>query len=692
MEKLFKKRKSYPGIPLFNSVIPQRLRELIALLNQAGVTNFDIDYYYNTLYVFDTSGQEKELLQHELRKNGFSASSGYLFFNNPFVLFLISLPLTGILYSPEYSFDFFQTGLANIATVIILYVLFWLHSGWIALKSLRHKRADSSLFFLIAITVSFVLTLSETQSVHVREFSILTGTLVLFSFFVDVAAKILLLLSGKKMHLPTPVFPDTANLIVYNPDNSVYDFPVNKTDITSGDILGFGIGNIVPADIKVLTGSAWVLPFSFNAAKSTVHKGLNDIILSGSKIIEGNIKGYALASAENSFYQSLQQKIALTRSMIWLNAGFDRRSFFFIVLGASIFSSIIMSVSGTSFVENALIFISLMVVFAVVSLGFNSKIILDTLFIQSLKKSVLVCRYSVFKKLASINRILFDPLGIIKDGSLQVSSYKVVNHEYSENDFKGLVFSIFKFSSDPVATCIKRSFRSPTDFKMKKQKSERRHEWIATDNHNVYKAITSLPNDDEVLKSHDLFILKNEVLIGCINFSFELKQDVKPTIDYFHREKIDLGFIQTYQFHAFKQLKQFLGITQTLREDELADKRTPALFFLNNKQELSFSSHRTNITAIAAENTEDIKQKNDLLLLDDSTFPLSYIYEMSKAFCRFHFVRYLFLAAFLIIVILILVLGLISPIQIIFIAGIFYLMLCGFTYLFSSYFKRMKND
>lgn len=692
MEKLIKKRKPYPGITLSNSAITRRFPELVTFLNKAGVTNFDFDYYNNKLYVSDISEPEKDLLQRELRKSGFSVSSGFLLFKSPFVLFLISLSLTSILYSARHSFDFFRTGFGSITVVIILYILFWLHSGWYALKSLMHKRLDTALFLLIAITVSLVLTFFERQSMLFHEFILLTATLVLFSFFIDVISTVLLLYARKKKHLPKPVFSDSENLVVYNPDNSTYDFSVKKSDIVSGDILRFEPGNIVPTDVKILTGSAVVQPFSFAPEKDSHNVGIHDIILSGSKILEGNIKGYALAPVERSFYQSLQRRIILTRRMIWLDTRLDHLSLFFVWMGFSVLLCTLASLTGVSFIESCLIFISIMVVFGVIPLAFDRRMILDTLFIQSLKKSVLICRYSVFNKLALVKNIFFDELAMIKSGSLQVDAYKIVTNKYSDDDFKRLVFSIFKFSSDPVAMCIKRSWRPAKDFRLKNQKSDKLHEWLATDDHNVYKAVTAMQSENETLTSHDLFILKNEVLIGCINFTFKLKQGVRQAIDYFGREKIVLGFIQTYSLQTLNKLKELLGIKQVIPQPELSTDGTPTLFVFDSKQDFSFSPNNTSVTTAAAESTEDLQQKRDVLFLNNSPLRLSYIYELSRAFHRFQFVRNLLLGFFSVIILLMLMLRYIDPIQLILLTGIFYLSVCCFTYIFSCFLKRIKTE
>src|SRR3990167_1523879 len=76
-----------------------------------------------------------------------------------------------------------------------------------------------------------------------------------------------------------------------------------SSQITFGDLVRFQQGDIIPADVKLLTGNGLSVNQSTLTGESLpISKKVGDIAYSGSIIVEGEMEALVIATAENTFF------------------------------------------------------------------------------------------------------------------------------------------------------------------------------------------------------------------------------------------------------------------------------------------------------------------------------------------------------------------------------------------------------
>jgi Cu+-exporting ATPase len=235
------------------------------------------------------------------------------------------------------------------------------------------------------------------------------------------------------------------------------------------------------------------------------------------------------------------------------------------------------------------------------------------------KTGILFRNATSLESFKNIKQVVFDKTGTLTTGEFAIDSYEmVVSHESSvvsdqsprstpthesrstahesrvtthdsqlttyhsrlttHDDFKRLVYSLEKYSNHPIAKCITKEWKMPTEsgrldeeyrwHKIEEMKGvgmrgldmEGNEFWAGS-----YKLAEKFTADDK----HNIYVLENGQLIGWVDVKDEIRPEAKEVVNYLHSKNIKTILLSGDRLSKCKNLAAELGI------DEVIAERTP---------------------------------------------------------------------------------------------------------------------
>jgi Cu+-exporting ATPase len=165
----------------------------------------------------------------------------------------------------------------------------------------------------------------------------------------------------------------------------------------------------------------------------------------------------------------------------------------------------------------------------------------------------------------NITQMVFDKTGTLTTGKFQVSQFKFLVG--GEDEFKKIVYSLEKFSNHPIAKSIAAAWKTADNIKWKKIEEVKGMGMKAEDKDgNIY--LIGSAKIDETLndKNHNLFVKKNEELIGWIDIVDEIRPEAKEVIDFCKTKRIRTILLSGDQTEKCKQIAAELNIDEVFAE------------------------------------------------------------------------------------------------------------------------------
>ena len=168
----------------------------------------------------------------------------------------------------------------------------------------------------------------------------------------------------------------------------------------------------------------------------------------------------------------------------------------------------------------------------------------------------------------NIKQIVFDKTGTLTTVKFEISNYRfeIVDAE----NFKRICFSLEKFSNHPIAKAITKEWKTKDEIKWKKIEEIKGIGIKAIDKDDNNFIIGSSKIADSVTeKDHNIYLLKNNELLGWIDVKDEVRAEAKEVINYFRSKGIKTFLLSGDNNFKCAQISNELGI------DEFYSEQTP---------------------------------------------------------------------------------------------------------------------
>jgi Cu+-exporting ATPase len=464
---------------------------------------------------------------------------------NPWVQFALSLPVYIV------GMDFF---------------------GRSAIKSIRNGMPNMNVLVAIGATAAFLYSLvgalifRDTQYLFFETAAAII-TLVFLGNYLEDASIESTQRSLNKLAKSQKVI---ANMIAFNDKYEEVIMPVDNETLRPGDLILIKSGEQVPADCKILTGNGSVNEAIITGESLPVEKGPKDKLIGGSILIDGIIKSQVTAEAKNSVLANIVNLVKQAQGEkppVQLLA--DRISAVFVpvVLGIAALTFIInlFVLQDDTFTRSLMRAIAVLVIACPCAMGLATPAAIAVGLGRAARNGILFRNAKSLELFKDIRQVVFDKTGTLTTGEFSIHKYKST---IAEDEFRRIVFSLEKYSNHPVAKSIASKWKTNDEIRWTRTEEIKGLGMNAVSkNGDRYTAGSfKIVQDNSIDKSHNVYILKNDELIGWIDMQDAIRNEARAIVDYLKRKNIKTILLSGDRLEACKIVAEQLGIDEVIAE------------------------------------------------------------------------------------------------------------------------------
>lgn len=330
--------------------------------------------------------------------------------------------------------------------------------------------------------------------------------------------------------------PQKATMIAFDESYKEQYFEVDAKLLKIGDLIFIKTGEKVAADCKVLHGTGTVNESIITGESDPVLKESKSTLLGGSVVVEGNFKAQVTAENSNSVLGQIiklihkaqaekppMQKLADKISAIFVPS---------VLIIATATFLLNYYLFETNFANSLLRCITVLVIACPCAMGIATPAAIAVGLGRATKNGVLFKDSSSLEVFKDIKQIVFDKTGTLTTGKFAITNYFIYDKSINDNEFKSLVYALEKISNHPIAQAINNAWKTINDTKWQKINEVKGLGIIAIDKDGIeykatsYKGVENLITDH----THNIYITKNNNLIGYIDVEDEIRPEAKSVI------------------------------------------------------------------------------------------------------------------------------------------------------------------
>lgn len=559
-------------------------------LNNEGLANVKVNLIGGEVS-FDINGKNEQQILKGIESLGYSVQddgpaspqkSKRLFKNHKqrFLFCLVfTLPLMLHMFDRWVHIHWLMNPWVQLGLCLPVYIAGMDFFGRSAIKSIRNRMPNMNVLVAIGATAAFVYSL--------------TGALLSlgpqYLFFETAASIITLVFLGN--YLEDASIESTqralnslaksqkvmANMIAFDENHQELIFPIENTQLRSGDLILIKSGEQVPADCKILTGEATVNESIITGESLPITKKAKDTLIGGSLVADGIIKAQVTAEAKDSVLSNIINLVKQAQSeKPPVQQMADKIS--------AIFVPAVLIIAAVAFVINYLVLhdftlalmrsIAILVIACPCAMGLATPAAIAVGLGRAAKNGVLFRNARSLELFRTIKQVVFDKTGTLTTGRFELANYQVVAGNLSPEEFKHIAFSLEKYSNHPIAQCITLSWKrkDPIRFtKMEEKKGIGMMGTTATGDWYIagsFETAIALTAED----SHNVYITRNGQLLGWIDVKDEVRPEAISIVQYLRHRGIRTILLSGDRLNKCKQLANLLGIDEVIAEKKPEEK------------------------------------------------------------------------------------------------------------------------
>jgi len=459
------------------------------------------------------------------------------FFCLPFALVFVLHMIPGL------HIHFLENPWLQLGLTIPVYLVgmdFFGRSAW---KSLRNGLPNMNVLVALGSTAAFVYSLYGTLTGQAENFmfyetSVTIITLVFLGNYLEDASIQSTQRELKKLVKSQKIM---ANMIAFDDKHQEQIFPVENTQLRVGDLILIKSGEQVPIDSKILWGDAHVNEAIVTGESSPVHKYAKDKLIGGSVITDGTIKAQVTAVGDDTVLAGIINMVKQAQGeKPPVQQLADKISAIFVplVIGIAIVTLGVNWILMKEFTPALMRSIAVLVIACPCAMGLATPAAIAVGLGRAAKNGILFRNATSLEMFKNITQVVFDKTGTLTTGKFIVSGFKFLVGE--ESEFKKIAYSLEKYSNHPIAKSITEDWKTKDEIRwnkieeikglgMKASDKEGNEYWAGS--FNVAKEFTKEDN-------HNIYIVKNNQLLGWIDVKDEIRPEAKSVIDYLHSKSI----------------------------------------------------------------------------------------------------------------------------------------------------------
>jgi len=474
--------------------------------------------------------------------------------------------------------------LVQVALTTPIYILGMSYFGVSGVKSLLKGFPNMNVLITLGTSAAYFYSL----------YGLLTGKAMEFMFFETTATTLTLVFLGNALEEKTTKQTQLAlknlmksqtvkaTMIAFDNNHQEQLFAVESKDLKVGDLILIKTGEQVPADCKILWGNGSVNEAIITGESIPLNKQQKDTLIGGSIVEEGSFKAQVSAAGNDSVLAQiikLIQNAQNEKPPMQLLA--DRISAVFVpavIIVAFLTLGINFFFANVGFNESLLRSVAVMVIACPCAMGLATPAAIAVGLGRASKNGVLFKDAKSLDIIKTIKQVVFDKTGTLTTGKFSITNYKIEiplgDTGIDDENFKRIVYSLEKYSNHPLAKTITSNWKTADEIRWNKIEEIKGLGIVAIDKeNNTYKAtsfkdVKKLTND----YSHNIYITKNNKLIGWIDVADEIREEAKEVILWFKQHHIKTILLSGDKKEKCEVVAKALGIDEVYAEQTPEDK------------------------------------------------------------------------------------------------------------------------
>jgi Cu+-exporting ATPase len=499
---------------------------------------------------------------------------GIKFLSTHLQRFLFCLPFTALLtlhMIPGLHIHWLMNHWVQLALTIPVYLVGMSFFGKSAWKSLRNRMPNMNVLIAIGSTAAFFYSL----------YGSLTGQSAQYMFYETAATIITLVFLGNYLEEASIASTQRelnklaksqkvmANMIAFDDEHKEQIFQVENNLLRVGDLVLIKSGEQVPIDCKILWGDVQVNEAIVTGESAPVHKVAKHKLIGGSLISDGTVKAQVTAVGNDTVLSGILNLVRQAQGEkppMQLMADKISAIFIPIVLGIAALTLIISWIVLKDFTPALMRSIAVLVIACPCAMGLATPAAIAVGLGRAAKNGILFRNATSLELFKDIKQVVFDKTGTLTTGKFEIADFKF--EHVSETDFKKIVFSLEIYSNHPIAKAITNEWKTKDEIKWKKIEEVKGTGMNATDTEGntwwagSFKVAEKFTNEDD----HNIYIVKNNTLLGWINVKDEVRAEAKTVINYLHSKNINTILLSGDRLEKCNQLAASLGIDTVIAE------------------------------------------------------------------------------------------------------------------------------
>ncbi len=447
---------------------------------------------------------------------------------------------------------------------------FFGRSAW---KSLRNGLANMNVLVALGSTAAFVYSLYGTLTGQAENFmfyetTVTIITLVFLGNYLEDASIQSTQRELKKLVKSQKVM---ANMIAFDDKYQEQIFPVENTQLRVGDLILIKSGEQVPIDCKILWGDAHVNEAIVTGESSPVHKYAKDKLIGGSVISDGTIKAQVTAVGNDTILAGIINMVKQAQGeKPPVQQLADKISAIFVplVIGIAVVTLGVNWILMQEFTPALMRSIAVLVIACPCAMGLATPAAIAVGLGRAAKNGILFRNATSLEMFKNITQVVFDKTGTLTTGKFVIADFRLQISDLRKEEFKNIAYSLEKYSNHPIAKSITENWKMKDEIRwdkieeikglgMKASDKEGNEYWAGS--FNVAKEFTK--EDD-----HNIYIVKNNVLLGWVDVKDEVRPEAKSVIDHLHSKNIKTILLSGDRRAKCEALAAQLNIDEVIAE------------------------------------------------------------------------------------------------------------------------------
>ena len=554
----------------------------------------DVLFELNEIHSKEKLAKGIEGLGYKVEYNQRQTANRQPFLSTHLQRFLFCLPFTLLLWLnmlPGVHIHWLMNPWVQLALCIPVYIIGMSFFGKSAYKSLRNGFPNMNVLIAIGATAAFIYSLYGTlagQAEHYMfyETAATIITLVFMGNYLEAAS---VQSTQRALKALTRSQKVMANMITFDEDHKEHIFPVENTRLHVGDLVLIKSGEQVPMDCKILWGDTHVNEAIITGESSPVHKFAKDKLIGGSMLNDGTVKAQVTAVGKDTILSgiiNLVKQAQGEKPPVQLLADKISAIFVPVVIGIAVITLTLNWIVLHDFTHALMRSIAVLVIACPCAMGLATPAAIAVGLGRGARNGILFRNATSLELFKDIKQAVFDKTGTLTTGNFIIANFKIlssiVNRESSEessdashdsrlttpDEFKRIAYSLEKYSNHPIAKCIAVEWKSKEEIRwstieevkgrgMKAEDKEGNTWWAGS-----FKTVSAATTDD----THNVYISKNNILIGWVDVKDEVRPEAKEVVDYLHSKGIKTILLSGDRYDKTKALGEQLGIDTVIAD------------------------------------------------------------------------------------------------------------------------------